>query len=134
MDAPTTITALFPGNRTEVFSTFTFKEVAKILKQRNYSAAQEPLLLSIAGRDKSLYYDSQVIATYVNDPEGWEYLHHTLWCDGLYRNIGKLISGKTTVDPDSLWLKRSSILLLYDNDDSIWSDFNVHENLFYKIA
>jgi len=133
MEGPITVTALFPGNTTEVFSTLTFREVAKQLLNRNYKATEEPLLLTIARHKESLYYDAHALTIYLNAPDGWQQLYDTTWCDGLYRNKSILISG-SKVEAHCLWLKRRSILLLYDNDDRIWSNFNVHENLFYKIA
>ena len=131
MDAPATITALFPGNRTEVFSALTLKEVAKQLQQRNYTAAQEPLLLTIAGNQESLYYDSDAFAIYLNDPEGWQQLFGRTWCEGLYRNVIELVDGKEIIDTGSLWMLRKDELILIDSDRHVKTLFN--ESLFNTV-
>jgi hypothetical protein len=134
MDVRTTITVLFPGNRAEVFSAVTLKELANELLQSHFKLTDRPLLLLPQGLKNNYYYNAHAFEMYALGRYSFKELEKSCWCNGLYRNKTNLVTQRNTgVEPESLWLKRGDVLHLLDADNYITCDFNVSKNLFYKI-
>jgi len=91
-----------------------------------------PIKVFFPATKKTLYFDKELFASYIADDIEQPELIECTKCDGLFRNIAKLLTNThEEIDEKSLWKKQNNILILVDADDYITSDYV--ETLFVEV-
>ena len=125
MDLCTTFIVRFLDGSVQEHLNFSIKDVVRMYSTKHYALGKEPILISSPDKDLKLYYDAEKLSMYMKNEISYSELYDELWCDGLYRNIMPLKAEKRNdIEQNSLWLNRSSKLILIDNDRNVTTALN----------
>jgi len=93
---------------------------------------ETPIKVFFPSTKKTLYFDKELFTSYISGDIEQPELIECTECQGLFRNISKLLTNThEEIDEKSLWKKQNNILILVDADEYITSDYV--EKLFVEV-
>ena len=93
---------------------------------------ETPLKVVFPATKKTLYFDKELFSSYSNGDIDQPELIECTECDGLFRNISKLLTNThEEIEEKSLWKKSHNKLILVNADEYITSDYV--EKLFVEV-
>jgi acetylglutamate kinase len=93
---------------------------------------ETPIKVMFPSTNKTLYFDKELFASYIADDIEQPELIECTECQGLFRNISKLLTNThEEIEEKSLWKKSHNKLILVDADEYITSDYV--EKLFVEV-
>ena len=128
---PFTIQFVYQDGSTLTITDKSFKQA--IIAVLNEEIIKEtPIKVVFPSTNKTLYFDKELFASYITGEIDQPELIETTECDGLFRNVSKLLTNThEEIEPQTLWKKANNKLILIDNDDYITCDYV--ETLFVEV-
>lgn len=108
------ITVVLLDNTTVRFRNITLLEVVKQCLQ--YPLANDTPIKIAIGKDYCLYFNTEILISWVNKQISFKEVEELLKVDDLVRNISQIAINDITIDSGSLWKLKNSYCTLVDDD------------------